>query len=216
MTDMDHDYATKSLAAERYAMDEMSLEERDQFEGHFFDCLTCGDAVRDAVVFIEGGRIAVRENRSARPSQSRWATVPGYAAAAMLAGVIGYQNLAYIPRLIATQEPAIQVPAASALTASRSAEERIPASRAHTFQVDVDEKDASGRSYAKYHVQVRDSVGATPLEIEIPGEQGKQTLPIIIGKNRLRPGRYELRVDGIDADGRRSNQASGSFVVEDR
>ena len=210
---MNHTQAIETLAAERYAMDEMSADERDRFETHFFDCLTCADAVRDTTVFIESGRKAIRESRTQKVSRMRG--VPGYAAAAMLSAVMGYQNLETIPRLVANQEPPIQVPYAVSISASRAAVSIIPANRTSVLWTVVDDVDAGGTPYSKYAIQIRDAREVTRLEEEIPGDQGKQTLPIMIGKNRLRPGQYTLIVEAFDAAGRRSEQARSSFIVED-
>src|SRR6266404_851366 len=44
---MNHDDAIKSLAAERYILDDLDPAERDAFEEHFFDCTECTADVRD-------------------------------------------------------------------------------------------------------------------------------------------------------------------------
>jgi len=38
---MDHDTSIKTMAAERYLLEELSSSERDEFELHFFECLEC-------------------------------------------------------------------------------------------------------------------------------------------------------------------------------
>jgi len=43
---MDHNLASETYAAERYLLDEMPPEERDEFEEHFFSCRVCGEDVQ--------------------------------------------------------------------------------------------------------------------------------------------------------------------------
>ncbi len=38
---MDHSEATRTMASEKYLLDELSDEARDSFEEHFFDCRVC-------------------------------------------------------------------------------------------------------------------------------------------------------------------------------
>ena len=68
---MEHELAIKSLAAERYLLDEMTSQERDEFEEHFFGCSECADAVRTGTAFTANGREAVKEQalRPSRPGQ---------------------------------------------------------------------------------------------------------------------------------------------------
>lgn len=74
-------------AVERYLMNEMSDEERDGFETHYFDCPTCADDV------VEGERLMASGRRVAIPPvvvpfPSPWksltAWIPAAAAAALL------------------------------------------------------------------------------------------------------------------------------------
>ncbi len=68
---MEHEIAIKSLAAERYLLDEMTRPERDEFEEHYFVCSECADAVRTGTAFTVNGREAVKEQalRPSRPGQ---------------------------------------------------------------------------------------------------------------------------------------------------
>lgn len=51
-----HTLAIDSLAAERYVLKEMTEEERDAYEEHFFSCVACAEEVRAA----EQWRISTR------------------------------------------------------------------------------------------------------------------------------------------------------------
>jgi hypothetical protein len=100
---MTHADAVRTLATERYLLDEMSEIERFAFEEHFFDCVECADDVRAGSLMRRAVRAGLLPDAS--PAQHvgplhagrrRWspAVVVPWAAAAMLALAVGYQSLA--------------------------------------------------------------------------------------------------------------------------
>ena len=58
---MTHQRAVESMASERYLLGEMSDEERDLFEEHYFECSECAEDIRAA----ERMRTAVRTDARA-------------------------------------------------------------------------------------------------------------------------------------------------------
>lgn len=124
---MDHAEAVRTLAAERYLLDEMSTEERDAFEAHFFECTICAEAVETGAIVAEGARepgafaqarIAPFVTPAARtPRRSALTGWVPLAAAAALAVVAGYQSFVTIPALRqAAEAPGSFVPVALAPT----------------------------------------------------------------------------------------------------
>jgi anti-sigma factor RsiW len=115
---MKHEEAVQQLAIERYLLDELTPELREQFEEHLFDCQECSLDLRAGAAFVEEARIQLpalvssAPAEAAKPSPRRldwfaWlrpmVAVPTFA---MLLAVIGYQNLATIPSLrTAAREP---------------------------------------------------------------------------------------------------------------
>jgi len=87
---MNHDDATKSLAAERYILGELNQSERDDFEEHFFDCVLCAEEVRETAKFAAGVRTAGARHHAAlsRGRMNWWA-----AASVILAAGLGYQTV---------------------------------------------------------------------------------------------------------------------------
>ena len=116
---MDHNEAVRQNATERYLLDELEPELRDQFEEHLFDCQDCALDVRAAATFVEQSKVilaepAVSAAKLTAPvkSNARWLAwlrpslaVPVFA---LLLAVIGYQNFVTVPRLIqAANDPQI-------------------------------------------------------------------------------------------------------------
>jgi hypothetical protein len=103
---MTHSDAVRTLAAERYLLDEMSEIERFAFEDHYFDCVECADEVRTGATL----RQAVKSGMLQKDAASRVVPMPirgnavlrkwrpavlvPWAAAATLALAIGYQSVA--------------------------------------------------------------------------------------------------------------------------
>jgi hypothetical protein len=98
---MDHHDAVRTLAAERYLLEEMSEAEREEFEAHYFECPTCAESVRTGAALADAaraGRVAAGAAPLAR-TRGSMATVLPLAAAAALALVAGYQAFVTIPGL---------------------------------------------------------------------------------------------------------------------
>ena len=53
---MNHDAAVRDKIAERYLLGELTGEERDSFEAHFFTCQDCAEDVRLTSRFVEASK----------------------------------------------------------------------------------------------------------------------------------------------------------------
>ena len=53
---MTHQEAVDTLASERYLLDDMSAEDRQTFEDHFFSCDVCADDLRIASAMLQGAK----------------------------------------------------------------------------------------------------------------------------------------------------------------
>src|SRR5271169_4023416 len=106
---MDHAEADRAAAVERYLLGELTESEREAFEEHFFGCPECAEEVRLGVRFQANARALLRQNggwpAAAAPDsvwrRGWWGTfLPAAAMAgcAVLAAVVGYQNLVVIPQ----------------------------------------------------------------------------------------------------------------------
>jgi hypothetical protein len=98
---MTHQESVKTLASERYLLEEMTELERHAFEEHFFDCADCAEDVRAGAYLREGARsglVTAHASSSvvafpSKPAPRRLSTFIPWAAAASLALVSGYQAL---------------------------------------------------------------------------------------------------------------------------
>ena len=58
---MDHDVVVRQHMTERYLLDELEPQARDEFEEHFFDCPDCALDVRSGALFVEQSKVVLAE-----------------------------------------------------------------------------------------------------------------------------------------------------------
>jgi hypothetical protein len=109
---MEHDRAVETQAVERYLLGEMTPDEREEFEEHYFACAECARDVRAAARFRANARDILRnpEEFSAADLEPhggwwRFPTLIPLAAAFAFAGIVAYQNAVTIPDLRTPQFP---------------------------------------------------------------------------------------------------------------
>ena len=77
---MDHTAVVRQKMTERYLLDELDSEVRDEFEEHYFDCPECAQDIRAGAQFVAHSKIVLAEN--SEPVSARIAPSPKSAAAA--------------------------------------------------------------------------------------------------------------------------------------
>ncbi|MGE3177106.1 MAG: hypothetical protein AB7O32_06530 [Vicinamibacterales bacterium] len=164
---MTHTEAVANLASERYLLDEMTEAERDAFEAHYFDCVTCAEDVRVGALMQEGAKAgftpalptarvatftpAARRTAAPPPEVVRqaWyrsAALP-WAVAATLAVVVGYQSQSSVPGPEA-DGGVRAVPTLVLRPASRGTAPTVSLSAPHAaLALDVDASGASDLAY---------------------------------------------------------------------
>ncbi|MBV9182019.1 MAG: zf-HC2 domain-containing protein [Acidobacteria bacterium] len=63
---MNHDEAAQLMIAEKYLLNELSPEIKEEFEDHFFGCTQCASDVRSGMAFIEQSKAALSSERYGR------------------------------------------------------------------------------------------------------------------------------------------------------
>jgi hypothetical protein len=211
---MNHEDAVKSMASERYTLDEMEPAERDTFEEHFFECSICADDVVDAAKFAAG----VRPVRRAVvpipiPVRSyRWAVAASFA---ILTSGLGYQSLWVVPHLKAAAQahvaPASFGEVITLESASRGASEQgVKVVHADEtvilrFPVETDEPQAF------YVCNVLDDAGRTRASLTVPRAKASELVSMAVAPHTLSSGKYKLSIRGGERE-----IAAYPFTVEVR
>jgi hypothetical protein len=209
---MDHDEAVRQKATEKYLMDELDSELRDQFEEHLFDCQDCALDLRAAAVFVEQSKVilaepitkpAVKEpvRAAEKPKWFAWLR-PAFAlpVLALLLAIVGYQNFVMYPKLMqAANEPQVG-PWASVNVSTRGTETTV--FKAHPGEgfgllINFPPQD----EFASYVVDLYNPAGKLEWSGPISAAAAAENRQIYIpGRNRL-PGTYTLVVNGINPAG---------------
>ncbi len=217
---MDHSEAVELMATERYLLGEMTPEQREAFEAHFFECYECALDVRAEAAFLKEAEAQLPEMTrsvpvaewpaSAKTETKRrdwfgwmrpaWA-VPVFAA---LLVVIGYQNLATIPGLRSAADAPRVAPWSTLHVGTRAG--------AHTTVM------ADRKAGAVLLIDVPNDGSYSSFGFALENPQGKQiwietvkapaggdgTMSLLIPGGGLQEGAYTLTIAGINPQGSRT------------
>jgi len=215
-----HKEAIEEHLAERYLLGEMSADDAERFERHYFECADCASAVEEGQVLLANGREAVRNTRRSaeihefRPSLwtslQRWLSRPAglvpVAACLLLAALAAYQNTVTIPGLRRVRDAARVVPAFQLIAASRGEGATITVPRgASSFIVSVDVPPDG--QFLVYECELNSS-GRSMFRLTAPAPAANQPLTILIPARELTSGMFDLVLSGVGADGQRRNRIS--------
>jgi hypothetical protein len=205
---MDHTEAINNQAVEKYFLGELKGAEREAFEEHFFDCTECAADVKTTAVLVDNVREVLRtvpaEAKKAPARETRttgflnwWKPAYSFAAMAVLAATIGYQNFVTIPGLRGASSTEAQALSSYSFVAAGSrggnaTEIVVPAHSPFGVYVDVPPADPSFTSYSA----VVSQSGVTKVTIPIAAEQVKDTVQLLIPGRLLEPGQYDLVIRG--------------------
>lgn len=209
---MDHTDALKIQAAEKYLLNELSAEERDSFEDHYFSCSDCAEEVRAGAIFVANARevvrssmptvVAPRADRAERWNFFGWIQ-PAWAAAAIVlfVSLIGFQNLVTIPRLhreIASNAPQA-LPSIFLMAARGTPEATITVAPNAAFGLNLDIPPSPG--FASFECDVQAASAAKPsFSVHVSALRAHDTVQLFIPGGLLAPGRYTLVVRGTRTD----------------
>jgi putative zinc finger protein len=205
---MDHAEATETMAAERYVLNEMTPEDRDAFEEHFFGCPECAEAVRDDATI--GAVLRAERRNFARQHASR--TRPWWLAAAAVLVIATVASIAQTMRLRQELDLARAphlVDTVSLLTAeTRGAGAAATSSGSRPFVVDFDIPPQPNAQ--RYAVRVLDSAGNVKSSAAVPASAAQDTQHLLVPAGALPPGRYALEIRAEPAE---APASTSSFVV---
>lgn len=223
---MDHSNALKQMAAERFLLDELNPEEREDFEAHLFDCPECALDLRAGVAFIDEAKVQLPQMIADSPTPARGETkkpkkdtnhwfswwrpaFAGVAFASML--VLGYQNLVTYPALLAAANQPRLLPGAPLHGNTRGGGHlTITADRSHGVALPVDlSGPLTSADYSSYSVDLVDPQGklvwtgavAAPAE----SDDASQSYSLVIPGATLGNGQYTIVVSGIEPHGERTS-----------
>jgi hypothetical protein len=219
---MDHDEALREQLTERYLLDELDPDLRDQFEEHLFDCQECALDVRAAAAFVEQSKVVLAEPPAPasvrvpvpapKPGWLAWLR-PAFAvpALAVLLAVIAYQNLVQVPHLEQAANRPLALPYASLNVSTRGvvkAQVSVAPGGGFNLFLSIPPDPA----YSSYILQLSNPAGKLQWSLRIPAASLDDTRSIYIPGAGLEQGNYKLAVNGITSSGQSSNL--GTYPLE--
>jgi len=223
---MNHQQATQLMAVESYLLDELTPEERDQFEEHFFDCQECSTDLRATSGFMDAARKEFRLHPVPKPAtaakgKSRVALLrPALVWAALAASllVIAYQNVVVYPR-VKTEIAALTTPEilpSLSLVNGNSRGGQIPAVTSGARQpflllLDIPAEDR----FSSYTCLLYSPSGSLSWRVEVSAQLAKDTVSIRVPSAARPPGEYTLTVQG-NANGTAAELARYRFTLNNR
>jgi Putative zinc-finger len=205
---MDHHHAKQLDAVEKYLLDELTPEVRDDFEEHFFDCQECAIDLRVTAGFIDSAKEEFKVNPVKRPGPvtrsklrlvSLWPSALVWSALAASLLVIAYQNVVVYPHFkteIAELKAPEILPSVS-LVGGNSRGGQIPvaavgASQPFLLLVDIPAEDR----FSSYTCQLYSPSGSLSWRVEVSPQQAKDTVSIRVPSANRPSGEYTLTVQG--------------------
>jgi hypothetical protein len=207
---MAHKEAEKTMAVDRYLLNELTEEERLRFEEHYFECSDCADAVEAGQIFISGIRPIpesvpwwrrLADLVTAPVSMPAWRIwILGGAAAASL-GIVGFQDFA--PPAVLANTVLLAGETVKGPDEDKTYALRTPSATVEVTLLDVD--------FPFYRVDItRNSDGKTRSQIvAAPPKESEHRLSVQMSRGALGVGRFTVTVSGLD-----NREAKKSHPVE--
>ncbi len=233
---MDHDVVVRQHMTERYLLDELEPQARDEFEEHFFGCPDCALDVRAGAMFVEQSKIALAEKsepiptglpvNAPVPTKAGWLAGlgamlrPAFAVPvmALLLAVIGYQNLVTYPQLTRQLNSPQVLPWAPVNVGTYGSEGPvITAHPGQGFLLFVRIPPDGG--YSHYTAELYNPAGKLEWSLTIPVASGKETSaqdqwPVQVPGANREAGNYTLAVRGITTAGESKEVGRASFELQ--
>jgi hypothetical protein len=224
--EMDHTEAVRQKATEKYLLNELDPDLRDQFEDHLFDCQDCALDLRAAALFVEQSKIVLAESpvtsavpvRDAYPAKSTgwlaWLR-PAFAVPvmALLLAVIGYQNFVTYPKLMqAANEPQV-APWASVNVSTRGpAPQQVKVHPGEGFNLIVNLPPVQEHSLYKFELYNPEGKLQWSGQVEAPSPDEPRS--IYIPGAGLEQGNYTLATIGVTSTGELSKVGNNLVEVQ--
>jgi hypothetical protein len=213
---IDHVRAHDEHLAERYLLQEMTADEAEAFELHFFECEECATAVEAGQILQANGRAVMAEGWSPAAERSLWRSLVNWwktpmafipVPAALLLGAIAlYQGTVVIPGLHQARIlPAFQLTGASRGEATQvGIQKGVP-----FFSISADLPPDT--QFPRYICELTPSGGeggAAVFRLTAPAPPPGQAITMMVPAAEVHAGQYQLTVFGAGSDGQQREKIS--------
>jgi hypothetical protein len=222
---MDHEEAIRLTATERYLLNELTGDERDQFEEHFFACAECASDLRAGSQLIEKSREILAEPASTTPTlvprrtpvRSEWFAWlrPAYAVPvfALLLAVVVYQNTITVPEMKAAINNPQLLPWTTVNTRTRGASEsKVEAQPGRGFVLFIN--IPPDPSFSSYRAEVYNPAGTRDWSLPISTNSSQDRYVVQVPPRDREAGTYSLVLIGITNTGQNTEVSRTPFELQ--
>jgi hypothetical protein len=218
---MDHNEAAQQMITEKYLLNELSPEQRDQFEEHFFECSDCANDVRAGSLLLEKTKLVLGErpalvqakSPTAKAEKKGWLSwlQPAFSLPVIivLLGIIGYQNLGYQNL---GQRGGPRVLASAVINVGSRGEKIVSIREGEPFVLVVNFPPQA--EYSSYSAALQDRSGKALWSVPITPEAGRTSYPIQAFPSHLAQGNYTLVLNGLMTNGAVSKVGQSTFELQ--
>jgi hypothetical protein len=224
---MDHEAVVRQQMTERYLLNELDTQARDEFEEHFFDCQDCALDVHAGALFIEQSKLALAEQPEKAsagsmalvpsPVKSGWRQWfrPALAAPvmALLLVMVGYQNLVTLPQMQQAMHSPQVLPWAQVNVGTYGSDGPVITARpGQGFLLFV--RIPLEVIYSRYTAELYNPAGKVEWSVTIPASSTQDQWPVQVPGADREAGSYSLRVRGVTTTGDSKEVGRASFELQ--
>ena len=206
---MNHEEAARLSLVEKYLLEELPPDLRDEFEEHYFDCLECAADLRATAAFLDTAKQELKSFPAEKPAAAAtkkawfsWLWSPAFVVPALAACllVIAYQNLVIFPHfrnaLAEMRAPEI-LPTVSLVGGNSrggAAGPSIAAQNGRPFLVLVDIPTQD--RFSSYTCLLYSPSESLAWRVQVSAEAARDTVSIRVPVGQRAAGSYTLVVQG--------------------
>jgi hypothetical protein len=205
---MEHQEATQLMAVEKYVLNELPPQLRDDFEEHYFDCQECAKDLRATTAFLDAAKVELKaasvsglSPAVAAKHRVSWLWKPILVIPALAASLlfIAYQNAVVYPRLteqIAQLSTPEILPSLS-LVDGNSRGGQIPSITVRSAQPFLLFLDMPTQErFSSYTCTVYPPSGKLTWHVQVSAQQAKDTVSFRIPAIDRVDGKYSVLIQG--------------------
>ena len=223
---MDHATVVREKTTERYLLNELAPEVRDEFEEHYFTCPECAQDVSAGFQFVEHSKSVLAE--SSKPIPGGVLSDPGRVhrgwfawlrpafaapALALLLAVAGYQSLVMVPRLQSELKQPQVLPAVSVNVGTWSGggtPTSIPEGKGLLLFVRIPPDGA----YVRYTAELYNPGGKLEGSFAVTATTGQDQWSVTVPAVHREAGTYTMAVHGITPTREIKDLGNTSFELQ--
>jgi hypothetical protein len=212
---MHHEEASTKQMVERFALGELTGEDRERFEAHFFDCQKCFDDVRLTSEFLHHARHVLSPEPEkgwfARMTADLWRPAPAVVCALLLLAVgTGFYQNRKIEAISRPREEARYF--LGGQTREPKSEKTIVARR--DVQLSVGVEFMPRKEFKAYQAQITSESGKVQYSMPLNPQEGDDSAYVVLSPETLKEGKYNLFIFGEPRSGPLEEIGGGSFYLQ--